>query len=174
MPHNWHFGVSCEDQKTADERIPLLLQTPAAVRFLSLEPLLGPIDLDSEFDDGLHALGCGDSGCDTCSEMPDGGRGIDQVIVGGESGPGARPMNPDWVRSIRDQCVDAGVPFFFKGWGEWTPTYHGNVTQTFRGYPKFEDVPANDGTGTHHRMFRLGKKAAGRLLDGRTWDEQPK
>jgi protein gp37 len=77
-------------------------------------------------------------------------------------------MNPDWVRSIRDQCVAAGVPFFFKQWGEYAPTFAGDT------YPKyFENVPANDGTGTHHRMFRVGKKAAGRLLDGRTWDEGP-
>jgi protein gp37 len=145
---NLHLGVSCEDQKTADERIPKLLQTPAAVRFLSLEPLLGPIDL------GLSIAAYETS--------------VDQVIVGGESGPGARPMNPDWVRSIRDQCVAAGVPFFFKQWGEYAPTFAGDT------YPKyFENVPANDGTGTHHRMFRVGKKAAGRLLDGRTWDEGP-
>ena len=156
-PPNVHLGVSVESREDFAiwNRIDLLRQTPAAVRFLSLEPLLediGVIDLT----------------------------GIHQVIVGGESGPGARPMNPDWVRSIRDQCVAAGVPFFFKQWGEWTPTYHGKFTKRFggldwyfRGYPKFDDVPANDGTGTHHRMFRVGKKAAGRLLDGRTWDEQP-
>jgi len=165
MPRYLHLGVSAEDQPTADARIPLLRQTPAAVRFLSLEPLLGPIDVYRS------AKGFTCAGTDDGREHPL--RGIDQVIVGGESGPGARPMNPDWVRSIRDQCVAAGVPFFFKQWGEWTPTYHGKFTKIFRGYPKFEDVPANNGTGTHHRMFRVGKKAAGRVLDGRTWDEGP-
>ena len=126
-----------------------LLETPAVVRFLSLEPLLGPID--------FNGTGTGHAK-------------LDQVIVGGESGPGARPVNPDWVRSIRDQCIAAGVPFFFKQWGEWAPTFD-NDTSPVK-YPVFTDVPANDGTGTHHRMFRVGKKAAGRLLDGRTWDER--
>jgi protein gp37 len=154
---NVRLGVSCEDQATADARIPLLLQTPAAVRFLSLEPLLGPIDLDSESASGCHALGCGNDEC-CCGDEPitrlsGNCRGVDQVIVGGESGPGARPMNPDWVRSIRDQCVAAGVPFFFKQWGEHQPV-------------------ALD--GRHAGWIRVGKKAAGRVLDGRTWDEEPK
>lgn len=110
--YNIHLGVSVEDRKYGVPRIEHLRNTPAAVRFLSIEPLLedlGELDL----------------------------RGIDWVIVGGESGLGARPMHPDWVRSIRDQCVAAGVPFFFKQWGG------------------------------------VRKKAAGRELDGRTWDEMP-
>ena len=110
---NVWLGVSVEDQQRADKRIPHLLNCPAAVRFISAEPLLGQIDLDSPEADGLHALGCGHEGCEC------GDRGIDWVITGGESGPGARPMHPDFVRSIRDQCVDAGVAFFFKQWGEW-------------------------------------------------------
>lgn len=114
---NVHLGVSVEDQQRADERIPDLLQTPAAVRFLSVEPLLGPVDLDSEFSDGAHALGCGDAGCDTCSELPDGGRGVDWVIVGGESGPDARPCDTEWVRSIVQQCTAAGVAVFVKQLG---------------------------------------------------------
>lgn len=134
-----HFGISCENQATANARYPFLLQTPAAVRFLSLEPLLGPIDLGQLIR--LPHLG----------ERPMIGwnlRKLDQVIVGGESGPGARPMHPDWVRSIRDQCVSAGVPFFFKQWGgEWGPY--------------------------EFAMVRIGKGAAGRLLDGRTWDGLP-
>jgi protein gp37 len=134
---NLHLGVSCENQATKP-RIEFLRQTPAAVRFLSLEPLLeniGVIDLT----------------------------GIHQVIVGGESGPGARPMNPDWVRSIRDQCVAAGVPFFFKQWGEYTPTHIFD--------PAMVKVPS--GKGYNSAMVRVGKKAAGCLLDGRTWDEGP-
>jgi protein gp37 len=104
FPNCW-LGTSVEDQARADERIPWLLKCPAAVRFLSLEPLLGPVDLDK-------ALGCGDSthrgqGNAKCD-------GIDWVIVGGESGPGARPFNYDWARSIRDQCRAAGVAFFMK------------------------------------------------------------
>ena len=124
LPNVW-AGVSVEDQRNADERIPLLLQTPAALRFISAEPLLGPIDL---------ALDCIDKDekgrpfylhdkemwhpCDyACGKDIAGG--IDWVIVGGESGPDARPMHPDWARSLRDQCISANVPFFFKQHGEW-------------------------------------------------------
>lgn len=120
---NVHLGVSCEDQKTADERIPLLLQTPAAVRFLSLEPLLGPIELlypislwpnGPRYCCNSRDCGCRGEPCDPPAIWsPDSGM-IDGVIVGGESGPGARPMDEDWVRSIRDQCVAAGVAFFYK------------------------------------------------------------
>lgn len=114
LPNVW-LGVSCEDQRRAQERIPLLLQTPAALRFLSCEPLLGPLDLTDfqPFHETCY-----------CQEEPDGCQprfaigcpetGIDWVIVGAESGPQARPMDEDWVRSLRDQCQDAGVPFFFK------------------------------------------------------------
>ncbi|MDE0125820.1 MAG: phage Gp37/Gp68 family protein [Bryobacterales bacterium] len=98
--HVW-LGASAEDQRTFDERIPLLLETPATVRWISAEPLLGPIDLR--------------------------GAGLDWVVAGGESGPGARPMRADWVRSLRDQCADLGVPFFFKQWGGRTPKSRGRV-----------------------------------------------
>ena len=91
---NIWFGVSVEDQETADERISLLLRTPAAHRFVSAEPLLRPVNIDT-------------------SEL-------DLVIVGGETGPDARPMDPDWVSDIRDQCRDTGTPFFFKSWGDWS------------------------------------------------------
>jgi protein gp37 len=104
-PPNLWIGTSCEDQATANERIPLLLQIPAAARFLSCEPLLGPIDL-TEF---LPSPG---------GEGP----GVRWVIAGGESGHGARPMHPAWARSLRDQCASANVPFFFKQWGEWLPS----------------------------------------------------
>lgn len=100
LGHVWH-GVSVEDQPTADERISLLLETPAAVRFVSAEPLLGPIDFDA------FVTPCG---CSVDVEH----RRLDWVIVGGESGPGWRPMDPDWARAIRGQCAAAGVPFFGK------------------------------------------------------------
>lgn len=151
---NCWLGISAEDQLRADERIPLLFQTPAAVRFVSLEPLLGPINLDSDERDGLHALGCGnepDCGCGTTR--------LDWVIVGGESGRNARPMNPAWARSIRDQCTAAGVRFFFKQWGEY-----GWEQQYLDGTP---------GPGCVMAPNRLGKHAAGRLLDGREWSEYP-
>ncbi|MEV4934578.1 phage Gp37/Gp68 family protein [Sphingobium sp. LSP13-1-1.1] len=147
LPNVW-LGVSVEDQKRADERIPDLIFTPAAVRFLSVEPLLGPIDLtsikaprepdepDLDTDWRFDALEVGDyywwNGTEgqsgDCGDGPYRDGRIDWVIVGGESGPGARPMHPQWVRAIRDQCAsatihgdDAPVPFFFKQWGSWAP-----------------------------------------------------
>jgi len=92
FPNLW-LGVTCENQEMADLRIPILLQIPAAKRFVSVEPMLGPINLTS-------FVGPWD--------------GPDQIICGPETGPGARPMNLDWARSLRDQCVAAGVPFFYK------------------------------------------------------------
>ena len=122
---NIWLGVSVEDQKTADERIPLLLSTPAAVRFVSCEPLLGPVDFwkfatrEETFGSMYDHRGSYGIYPGLPPEPIKYHEGIDWVIVGGESGPGARPMHPDWARSIRNQCVDAGVPFFFKQWGEW-------------------------------------------------------
>lgn len=163
---NLWIGVSVENQKYADERIPHLLQTPSAIRWVSCEPLLGPINLrpwlvsPSEY---VSDLSTGDS--------------LDWVVVGGESGYGARPMHPDWVRSIRDQCQEAGTPFFFKQWGAWVPCTH------------FEGIPANwqkkvcqvtmrvEDSGQDmiigETMFRVGKKISGRLLDGREWSQYP-
>jgi len=145
---NVWLGVSVENQATADERIPLLLQTPAAVRFVSCEPLLGPIDI-GQYLSYYPILPDVDPGYD----------GISWTICGGESGPGARPMHPDWARSLRDQCQGAGTPFFFKQWGAYRPyDGHGPAPTRF-----------NDGMG----MICIGKKAAGRLLDGREWNEMP-
>lgn len=127
IPNVW-IGVSVEDQARADERIPHLLQTPAAVRWLSCEPLLGPLRLDrihETFDDGLgHSWESCLNGKrfdiwgegDTCGHPK-----VDWVVVGGESGKGARPMLAEWARSLRDQCTDAAVPFFFKQWGAYLP-----------------------------------------------------
>lgn len=108
LPNVW-LGTSCENQQYADERIPWLLKTPAAIRFVSAEPLLGSIDLTPEKSPYLYY-----------NAISDGSpvwRGPNWIIVGGESGPGARPMHPDWVRNIRDHCQKAGVPFFFKQHG---------------------------------------------------------
>lgn len=163
LPNVW-LGVSVEDQKRADIRIIPLLQTPAAVRFLSCEPLLGPIDLD--WVDGVSTLSpdwTGSPGAGTGAPHPL----IDWVIVGGESGPGARPMHRDWARSLRDQCTRAGVPFLFKQWGEWAPhdVARPTYSQLILHGAQFD--------GTNNAMSRVGKKAAGRVLDGRTWDEFP-
>lgn len=158
LPNVW-LGVSVEDRRRADERIPLLLQTPAAVRFLSVEPLLEPVDL-LNLQGGLSALTGWRQTADACS-IPKELRGIDWVIVGGESGSGARPMHPGWARSIRDQCAAVGVPFFFKQNGE------------------FVSVSEVAGPGAHHHfpdgstVRRVGTKAAGRQLDGREWNEMP-
>lgn len=117
-PSNIWLGVTAENQARADERIPLLLQIPAAVRFVSVEPMLGPVDLNGT---GMgQAIGpcghCGETksnpGCEACMGIPS----LDWVICGAETGPGARPMNPEWAWDLRDQCAEAGVPFFFKKW----------------------------------------------------------
>lgn len=154
---NVWLGVSVENQRWAEVRIPKLLDTPAAVRFLSCEPLLGPVDLAvSSFigGDWLDGLGW--------------------VIVGGESGPKARPMHPQWARALRDQCQAVGVPFLFKQWGEWVEGEHARDLIGDDGVCRLKlgvtwRAPFDDGT----RMARVGKKAAGRELDGRTWDEYP-
>ncbi len=199
---NVWLGVSVENQAAADERIPLLLETPAAVRFISAEPLLGPVDLAAY----LEISECGEKPNPMSPSWRFNGRrwehhhgypighvetkpntnsGLHWIIVGGESGPGARPMHPEWVRSIRDQCMAAGIPLFFKQWGAWTP----------------EDIPGKrvaisrrDGaigdhwgiyrfrSGAYARaesrddtafMVRVGKHRAGRILDGREWDQYP-
>lgn len=176
FPHVW-LGVSVENQKTADERIPLLLQVPAAVRWLSMEPLLGPVNL-SQF---LRSYSIGSPGAAPTW------RSIDWVVVGGESGHRARPLHPHWVRSLRDQCKDARVPFLFKQWGEWKPinpqssedwctNIEGPIAiMDSMGY-RWEDepmMPTADVINSCWELQKLGKKAAGRILDGRTWDEYP-
>jgi protein gp37 len=184
---NIWLGVSVEDQKRADERIPLLLQTPAAVRWISAEPLLDLVDLDRWVNIRWQCSGCHeyfsdslplDKKCPTCgrvgywsgSHIFNGnpgrkfrqrGSGLDWVVVGGESGSGARPMHPDWVRSLRDQCQAAGVPFLFKQWGEYIPVDSKTVN---RGSIVVEN---------EQHFERVGKKAAGRMLDGREWNEYP-
>lgn len=193
LPNAW-YGVSCEDQKTADERIPLLLQTPAAIRWTSAEPLLGPVSLECvNFGDRIHSdvhdvllpqhgpRYPGDGSA--LPSLPS--NSIDWVVVGGESGPQARPMHPDWARSLRDQCVAADVPFFFKQWGEWAPLAdHAEVLSDENQHDIYRDrikirgvnregnqrMCAEDEGG---EVVRLGKKAAGRLLDGVEWNQFP-
>ena len=165
---NVWLGVSVEDQATADERIPLLLATPAAVRFISYEPALGPIDLYIP-----HAMAATDP-----RNTNEHATVLDWVIAGGESGPNARPSHPDWFRAIRDQCAAAGVPFFFKQWGEWAPeTVISSVGAASRALYVERDGstrPAAFGTrGNAVTIQRNGKRAAGRLLDGKVHDEYP-
>lgn len=143
-PANVWLGTSVENQQQADKRVPALLAMPAAVRFLSCEPLLEPVDLSNWLRFRL-----------------------DWVIVGGESGPGARPLHPLWAERLRDQCQDAGVAFHFKQWGEYEHFCMTLATEPTGEPTKFFVFP--DG----YAMRRVGKHAAGRLLDGRTWDELP-
>lgn len=171
---NVWLGVSTERQQEADERIPLLLQTPAAVRFISAEPLLGPIDLTNLGDatmslnaftgEARHLLGMRDK---TAGKL-------DWIIAGGESGKGARPMHPDWVRSLQDQCKAAGVEFFFKQWGQWKPLDQ-FAEKVIKG-AGVHAVVGRDGrfivdtdiADPPNRVFtfKMKKSEAGRLLDG--------
>ncbi len=128
-PENVWVGTTVETQRLALKRLPFLLDIPCRFRFVSCEPLLEQVDLTSWIS-GLH-----------------------WVIAGGESGGGARPMHPNWVRAVRDQCIDARVAFHFKQWGSWLPT-----------------TLASDAEMEYRRV---SKKVAGRMLDGRTWDELP-
>lgn len=140
---NVWIGTSVENQEAADKRIPELLRIPAKIRFLSCEPLLGPVDLfhvGTEDWDVLHGWKAHASNGRGWANTPF----IHWVIVGGESGHRARLMHPDWARSLRDQCQRADIPFFFKQWGEYS-----------------------------ERGTKVGKKAAGRLLDGREWSQFP-
>jgi protein gp37 len=197
LPNVW-LGVSCENQQTADERIPLLLQMPAAVRFISAEPLLGPIRLVQQepprLADGrvcwppmqpqpsTYWLAHKDWP-DDCEYWQAKTNGLSWVIAGGESGPGARPMHPDWARSLRDQCTSGGVSFFFKQWGEWTPVYDRDRDDPdWQRCPEAKDnseryVNLAGGHGFHGDRVvfcrRVGKKAAGRQLDGAIWDQFP-
>lgn len=183
LPNVW-LGVSAENQATADERIPILLITPAAKRFVSAEPLLGPINLNrihEIFNGGLGQKweSCLSGKCfDPWSDGDSNCNRLDWVIVGGESGPNARPMHPEWVRSLRDQCLAAKVPFFFKQWGEWHPCeiIEPRVCCPMDGHKPFDCWKApifdtNIETGWNWR--RIGKTRAGRTLDGCVWDEIP-
>lgn len=225
LPNVW-LGVSVEDQATADERIPLLLETPAGVRWVSAEPLLGPVDLERVMwrpprpDHPEHRVGVlrggywnrapymfgapsaaiseEKGGFTNHSDMPG---TIDWVVVGGESGPKARPMHPAWARGLRDQCAAAGVPFLFKQWGEWRPAQsiseatnyptlasdraRAGKTKQAKDFPNMSGcyhldhqvASMIDGLGEYAyldcAMFKAGRKHAGRLLDGALHDAYP-
>ena len=146
------LGATICNQKEADRDIPKLLAVPARVRFLSMEPLLGPVDVFSTITgELLHVSG---------NEYEPGW--LDWIIVGGESGPGARPMHPDWARGLRDQCKAGDVPFLFKQWGEWLGAHQDGAYDH-----KPIELNATDSS------VRVGKKAAGRLLDGAQHDGFP-
>ena len=177
FPDNVWMGVTVEDQMRADERIPLLLAVPAKVRFLSCEPLLGAVDLRCIYDrtkpkkqtsHSFDSLTCNVPPADDVWYK---GAVINWVIAGGESGPKARAMHPEWVRGIRDQCRNADVPFFFKQWGEYAPSILGDTPMPDHlpdsaGY--YFDSPHPPG-----KVWKFGKEAAGNVLDGKIWQEFP-
>lgn len=174
LPNVW-LGVSVESEKWK-HRIQQLLQTPAAVRFASCEPLLGPLLLCScdgaKFEVTRHPL------LISANCPLHGTTRLDWVIVGGESGAGARPMHPAWARSLRDQCVVTSTPFFFKQWGEWSPAADGlpqrRMTELdVAGVQHDPATPIASRPRATTPMVRIGKKAAGRLLDGQQWDQAP-
>ena len=215
--------MSVEDQARAVERIPILLDTPAAIRWISAEPLLGPVDLrqwlpakrkahrpggEPFLADHFYMTKCEHCGWTGSSELcgadtggddsdvycpachrsicgNDGGPSLDWGVFGGESGPNARPMHPDWVRDGRDQFAAAGVAFLFKQWGEWTPGENaqntiGRAVDTadwFDSRWHFERLSAASCADQHiddePTLYRAGKKAAGRLLDGVLHDGFP-
>lgn len=208
---NVHLGVSAGRQETADEKIPLLLQCPAAVHWVSAGPLIGPVDF-TEIPANLPPSKPGESwdyfnaltgqGVDSQSGERSGSifPRISWVVVEGESGRSARPMHPDWARSIRDQCVEAGTAYFFKQWGAYAPWVteewytHGDDEKRAHTWVSPDGrwghcwLVDDDGSWSNHTgdppidelgraavavMSRIGKKAAGRVLDGRTWDEMP-
>ncbi len=203
-PNVW-LGISAGTQKTANQNIPHLLKTPAAIRFVSAEPMLEPIQMEKFLRPGCGICPPWEQPCKMgCPHMD---RAIDWVICGGESGANARPMHPAWAKSLRDQCQSAGTAFLFKQWGEWQPYSEHDETNG----PALHDEPPtqhpdastrnrfdaicmdSDGTeydlgkkgqfpkaprgafaGPHPMsMHRIGKKAAGRMLDGREWNEVP-
>ena len=202
LPSHVRLGATICDQEEADRDITKLMAVRAAKRFLSIEPMLGPVDLTSlpmndtcaseccgkrRIDVVKGASYCGDTGRDPRDEIDEAENRIDWVIVGGESGPKARPMHPNWVRSLRDQCNAAGVPFFFKQWGEWVPIEVDSPGDGTR-YAVLDDGSERDITTLHRsgrgyyeihtfadgqQVARVGKEAAGRLLDGREWNEVP-
>ena len=176
LPNVW-LGATVVNQAEADRDVPKLLAMPAAVRFLSVEPMLGPLALRPDW---IWPFG------------PGALLGLHWVICGGESGPKARPLHPDWPRALRDQCAVAGVPFLFKQWGEWSEHDGHKPTRTFSMDTDVGETLASrcDGFISHagefvrdmddattdypyRGMIRIGKKAAGRLLDGRTHDAWP-
>lgn len=188
LPDNVWLGATIVNQEEADRDIPKLLAVPARVRFLSMEPLLGPVDISRHLDYceklDKHGISRRAGGqhikCDKHC-------GISWVIAGGESGPGARPMHPEWARDLRDQCAAAGVAFHFKQHGEWAPGSgdfgSGSVEtaaialdgRVAAGGYRVEDYPRGAASGDGWSMVhRIGKRAAGRLLDGRTHDEFPR
>lgn len=207
LPNVW-LGVSAEDQKRFEERTDLLMLTPAAVRWASVEPMLGAIVGTAPADSTFRMLSTwyGPDGFDETGSQPERDRmsgyfpRLDWLVCGGESGPGARPMHPSWVRNLRDQCAEAGTAFFFKQWGEWAPVCAMDdalIDNCYHPAPerhpdasrrcKVEQHILHEDGSRHHfleprafwqgtgamTMMKVGKAKAGRLLDGVQHDGMP-
>jgi protein gp37 len=205
LPNVW-IGVTAENQARAEERIPVLLKIPAVVRFVSVEPMLGPVDLRQWLGEARfcerHGQLCeegvswenGQLVCRYCKRPVERLRLLHWVIAGGETGPDARPMNPTWVRSLRDQCIETETSFFFKSWGEWAPSKPFVIDHAERiekGLPPVkkylildsglseEDMKRDRGIRAAIcgragiTMAKVDKRSAGRLLDGREWNQFP-
>jgi len=141
-PQNVWLGTTVENQHWAEKRLPILVDIPAKIRFISAEPLLGPLEISKWLDGHL-----------------------DWVITGGESGPRARPSSPRWFKGLMQQCMKAAVPFHFKQWGDWAPEEHGTFIENA--------LKVRTSTVDGATMLRVGKKSAGRHLDGAIWDGVP-
>jgi protein gp37 len=158
---NIWLGVTAENQEQADKRIPILNEIPAAVKFVSIEPMLSAVDLNKSLE---HTLKCHAGGLKNC---------LSWVICGGESGHKARPMHPNWVRSLRDQCKTANVPFFFKQWGEWMPGDDLEPAIMAIEHPKFRIKAMHAWNDKKEAMLKVGKKYSGHLLDGEEYHQFP-
>ena len=186
VPDNLWLGVSVETQERAYERIPPLLQTPAGRHFVSCEPLLGPVNLRAIGGEVQHLDAMEGIWYDTAR----GAYALDWVLCGGESGPGARPMHPQWARDLRDQCKPMSMPFFFKQWGRWAPESQHNwnlraapddkvaqwnpmMDRWQEGFDKSPDGEAGQRGEDTAVMLEVRKKYAGRTLDGREWNQTP-
>lgn len=183
IPNLW-LGITVCNQAEADRDIPILLSIPAVKHWLSIEPMLGPINITPFIGGKAHKCECGWHETElklfpmnrkmyhpNCGMFTKDYDAVKWIVCGGESGVGARPMHPDWVRSVRDQCQSAGVPFFFKSWGEWLPS--GQSVDAM-----YDELL--DSANTHEwpdanprHSFRIGTKAAGNLLDGQKWEQLP-
>ena len=181
LPNVW-IGVTAEDQRHAEMRIPVLLDVPAEVRFVSVEPMLGPVNVERWLE-----VGATDTGPPYVADIPR----LDWVICGGESGSNARPMHPEWVCNLRDQCVEAGVPYMFKQWGEWAPrggygVFEGSLPEDDgvrvkigldgRNTSTDQTVAAVPGGGTDDNPIwvgRFGRNFTGRIIEGREWHQFP-
>lgn len=191
---NVWLGATVVNQEEADRDIPKLLAVPARVRFLSIEPLLGPVDLtniQTRVGTGTDVFSALEYDGDPDDDVEFGTATLDWVVVGGESGAQARPMHPDWVRSLRDQCASASVPFLFKQWGEWCTSqqmtdqtgdslYTDDLSQYRVDHQAMDNTGATSfdaeklSGGARTPVYRIGKASAGRLLDGQLHNGYPK